>query len=116
LLVWDKDSYTKRVLALLPCTCVLQANLIHLYKTSLLLPDQLPIVTSVVLRFLYYLFSIEHIKHFQILGFLPVPIPPVCVLSVWLMANNITAFVLDRKSTYEGEHTIFAFLSLANFA
>jgi hypothetical protein len=26
------------------------------------------------------------------------------------------AFVLDLKSTYEGEHTIFGFLSLANFA
>jgi hypothetical protein len=26
LLVWDKDSYTERFLALLPCTCVLQPN------------------------------------------------------------------------------------------
>jgi hypothetical protein len=31
------------------------------------------------------------------------------------MSNNITAFVSDLKSTYEGEHTIFGFLSLANF-
>jgi hypothetical protein len=31
LLVWDKDSYTERLLVLLPCTCVLQPGLIHLY-------------------------------------------------------------------------------------
>jgi hypothetical protein len=31
------------------------------------------------------------------------------------MSNNITAFVLDLKSAYEGEYTIFGFLSLANF-
>jgi hypothetical protein len=34
LLVWGKDSYTERFLALLPCTCVLQPELIHLYQTS----------------------------------------------------------------------------------
>jgi hypothetical protein len=34
LLVWDKDSYTERFLALLPCTCVLQPMLVHLYQTS----------------------------------------------------------------------------------
>jgi hypothetical protein len=43
LLVWDKNSYTERFLALLPCTCVLQPTLIHLYQTSLLLPSPLPI-------------------------------------------------------------------------
>jgi hypothetical protein len=32
------------------------------------------------------------------------------------MSNNITAFVLGSKSSYEGEHEIFALLSLANFA
>jgi hypothetical protein len=32
LLVWDKDSYTERFLALLPCTCVLQTELVHLYR------------------------------------------------------------------------------------
>jgi hypothetical protein len=37
-------------------------------------------------------------------------------LSVWPKSNNITAFALDLKSTYEGEHMIFVFLSLANFA
>jgi hypothetical protein len=31
------------------------------------------------------------------------------------MSNNITAFVLDLKSAYEGEHTMFGLLSLANF-
>jgi hypothetical protein len=53
LLVWDKDSYTERFLALLPCTCVLQPELIHLYLTSGLLPGHLPIVTSISLRLLY---------------------------------------------------------------
>jgi hypothetical protein len=28
------------------------------------------------------------------------------------MSNNITAFVLGLKSTYEGEHMIFGLLSL----
>jgi hypothetical protein len=32
------------------------------------------------------------------------------------MSNNITAFVLDLKSIYEGEHAITGLLSLANFA
>jgi hypothetical protein len=52
------------------------------------------------------------------LGFLPFPIPPVCVLPLVCdpMSNNITAFVLDLQSTYEGEHTIFGLLRLANFA
>jgi hypothetical protein len=37
-------------------------------------------------------------------------------LSMWPKSNNITAFVLDLKTTYEGEYTIFGFLSLVNFA
>jgi hypothetical protein len=35
LLVWDKD--TERFLVLLPCTCVLQPRLVHLYQNCLLL-------------------------------------------------------------------------------
>jgi hypothetical protein len=54
-LVWGKDSYTERFLTWLPCTSVLQPELIHLYLTSSLLPGHLPIVTSVILRLLYYL-------------------------------------------------------------
>jgi hypothetical protein len=53
LLVWHKDRYTERFLALLPCTYVLQPKLIHVYLTSSLLPVHLPMVTSVVLRLLY---------------------------------------------------------------
>jgi hypothetical protein len=53
LLVWDKDSCTESFLALLPCTCVLQPTLIHLYQTSSLFPSHLPIVTSASLRLLY---------------------------------------------------------------
>jgi hypothetical protein len=50
---WDKDSYTERFLALLPCVSVLQPKLIHLYLTFSLVPNPFPILTSVALRFLY---------------------------------------------------------------
>jgi hypothetical protein len=55
---------------LLPCTCVLQPELVPLYQTSSLLPGHLPIMTSVSLWLLYYLLYTGHIKHFQVLGFL----------------------------------------------
>jgi hypothetical protein len=42
-----------RFLALLPCTSVLQPELIHLNQTSSLVPSYLPILTSVILRLLY---------------------------------------------------------------
>jgi hypothetical protein len=53
LLVWDKKSYTERFLSLLPCTCVLKPELVHLYHTSSVHPGHLPIVVSVSLRLLY---------------------------------------------------------------
>jgi hypothetical protein len=95
LLFWDKDSYIERFLALLPCTCILQPTLVHLCQTSLLLPGHLPIVASVSLRLLYWLLISGHIKHFQVLGFLPFPYSSCMhsLLSVWPMSNNITAFV-----------------------
>jgi hypothetical protein len=37
-------------------------------------------LTSVILRLLYLLLCSGHIKPFQVLGFLPIPLPPVCVL------------------------------------
>jgi hypothetical protein len=73
LLAWDKSSYTGRFLALLPCTCVLQPKLVHLYQTSLLLPGHLPIVASDNLRLLYSLLYSGHINHIEVLGFLPFP-------------------------------------------
>jgi hypothetical protein len=79
LLAWDKDSYTERFLALLPCTCVLQPALVQLYQTSSPLPSHLPIVASVSLRLLYLFLYSGYIKHFQVLSFLPFPISPVCV-------------------------------------
>jgi hypothetical protein len=33
---------------------------------------------------------------------------------MWAKSNNNAAFALDVKSTYEGEHTIFGLLSLAD--
>jgi hypothetical protein len=96
LLVWGKDSYTERFLALLPRTCVLQPTLVHLYRTSSILPTPLPMVASVNLRLLYSLFNREHINHIQVLSFLSFPdFSCGCSpLSVWPMPNNITAFVL----------------------
>jgi hypothetical protein len=44
---------TERFLALLPCTSVLQPDLIHFYPTSSLLPGHLPILASSILKFLY---------------------------------------------------------------
>jgi hypothetical protein len=35
---------------------------------------------------------------------------------MWPKSYNITAFALDLKTAYEGEHTIFGPLSLANLA
>jgi hypothetical protein len=94
LLVWDKDSYAERFLALLACTCVLQPILVHLCQISPLLPGPFPIVASANLRLLYSLLYSEHIKHFQVLGFLSFPSSSrACSpLSVWPMSNNITAF------------------------
>jgi hypothetical protein len=89
-----------------------------LCQTSSLLPGHLPIVASANLKLLYLLLYSGHINHIQVLGFLPFPyVSHACYpLSVRPMSNNITAFVLDLKSAYEGEHTIFGLLSLANFA
>jgi hypothetical protein len=33
---------------------------------------------------------------------------------MWSKSNHIAVFALDLKSVYEGEHTIFGLLSLAN--
>jgi hypothetical protein len=80
LLVLDKDSYTERFLALLPCTCVLQTTLVHLCQTSSLLPGPLPIEASANLRLFYLLLYSGHISHIQVLGFLPFPYSFVWVL------------------------------------
>jgi hypothetical protein len=96
LLAWDKDSYTERFLALLPCTGVLQSKLVHLYQTSSLLPSHLPIVVFAYLSLLYLFLYSGHINHFQVLGSLPFPYSSCTCspLSVWPRSNNITAFVL----------------------
>jgi hypothetical protein len=95
-LVWDKDSYTNRFPALLPCICVLQSTLVHFYQTSSLLFGPLPIVASANLRLLYLLLNREHINHIQVLGFPPFHYSSHArsPLSVWPMSHNITAFIL----------------------
>jgi hypothetical protein len=91
LLIWDKDSYTDRFLALLSYTCVLQSELVHLYQISSLLPGQLPIVSSTSLRLLYSLVYLGHINHIQVLGFLPFPSssPLHSLFRVWPIFKTI---------------------------
>jgi hypothetical protein len=71
LLVSDKDSYAKRFLVMLLCTCVLRPTLVHLNQTSSLLPSLLSIVASACLRLLHSFLYGGHINHIQVLGFLP---------------------------------------------
>jgi hypothetical protein len=99
---WDKDSYTKRFLALLPCTSYVKT------QNNSSLPD---LFTSSR--------SPSHIEpcHFKVSVLAPLqwghqtlssfgfPTYPhtswMCSpLSVWLKYNNIAAFALDLKSTY----------------
>jgi hypothetical protein len=96
LLVWDKDSYPNRFLALLRCPCTLQPTLVVLYLKSSLLPSLLSMEASASLRLLYSLLYSKHINHFQVLAFLPFPYSSHVhsSLSVWPMFNNIAAFVL----------------------
>jgi hypothetical protein len=116
LLAWDKDSYTERFLTLLSCTCILQPELVHLYQTSTLLPSHLPKVASVILRLLYFSSMVDTSNTFNFrFPTFPYSSCTHSSLSGWPMSNNITAFVWSLKSAYEGEHTIFGFMSLANF-
>jgi hypothetical protein len=75
-------------------------------------------VASAGLRLVYSLLYSEHFNNIQVLGFLPFlySFRARSPLSVWPKSNNITAFVLDLKSSYKGEHVILGLLSLANFA
>jgi hypothetical protein len=94
LLAWDKDSYTERFLALLPCTCVLQPTLVHLCQTSSLLPGPLPIVVSVSLR-LFAPLQWAHQPHTSFrFPFLSLFLLFVFPFSGWPLSNNITVFVL----------------------
>jgi hypothetical protein len=63
LLVWDKDSYTER----------LHAHVCYNAHWIIFATSWPPshMVTSASLRLLYLLLYGEHIKHFQVLGFLP---------------------------------------------
>jgi hypothetical protein len=114
---WDKDSYTERFLALLPCTSVLQFKLIISTRPLHYFPVTFPYWPLFVLRLTILdplQWAHETLSSF---GFPTFPYSScMCPsLSMWPMINNITEFVLDLKFAYEGEHTIFGFLSLANF-
>jgi hypothetical protein len=74
LLVWDKDSYTRRFFVLFPCICILQPKLVHVYQTSSLLPSPLPMVASASLRLLYSFLYSGQSATFKFLVFFPFPI------------------------------------------
>jgi hypothetical protein len=50
------------------------------------------------------------------LGVLPILISPLCALAFIMCSksNPLIVFTRDLMSTYEGEHTIFGLLGLAN--
>jgi hypothetical protein len=51
------------------------------------------------------------------LGYLPILIPSLCALALSCdQSNFLVVFALDLKSAYEGEHTTFGLLGLANLA
>jgi hypothetical protein len=77
LLVCNKDSYIGRFFVLFPCCiCVLQPNLHHLYQTSSLLLNPIPIVALASLRLLYSFLYSDHINHIQDFA-----LPLLCVVS-----------------------------------
>jgi hypothetical protein len=83
LLASDKDSYTERFLTLLPCTCVLQPTVVHLWTTLTVLDNYIcssTVSTSTHSRFRFPTFPYSYCA--------------CSPLSVWPMSNNITAFVL----------------------
>jgi hypothetical protein len=60
-----------------PCVTTM---LIQFQLIFTLVPDPPLMITSVALRFLYYFLWSADIKHFHVLGFLPISISPVCAL------------------------------------
>jgi hypothetical protein len=90
--------------------------LVHVYQTSSVFPGYFPI--GLCQFRITLLTPLQCAHHFQVLGFVLFPyFSCTCSpLSVWLMSNNITTFVLDLKSPYEGEHAVFDLLSVANLA
>jgi hypothetical protein len=111
LLLWGKDSYTERFLALLPCTRVnytqMDSSLPDLF-TSSQSPSHIDLC-----HFKVTVLSPPQWVH-QTLSSFGFPIchhtSHVCSpLSMWPKSNNITAFVLVLKFAYEGDHTIFGF-------
>jgi hypothetical protein len=83
---WDKDNYTERFPALLPCTSVLEPKLLHLYLNSSLLPGHLPIVTSVILQAVATYKTPEDSKQS---GWV---IGTICVWQLWPEWGTVTAY------------------------
>jgi hypothetical protein len=94
LLVWDKDSYTERLLALLPCYFCIETH-IGSSLPDLFTSSYSPSPSGLCsLRLLYSLLYSGHISHIQVLGFLPSPYfsRARSPLSVWPTSNNISTF------------------------
>jgi hypothetical protein len=102
---------------LLPWTCTLQPPLVHLRQTSSLLPGSHPIVASTSLRLFYLLLYSEHIKHIQVLGFLPLVLWPMQVLPLVCEPCPVILLHLFRYiiHIWGGTCDFFGLLSLANF-
>jgi hypothetical protein len=112
---WVKDSYTERFLELLSCTNVqVGSSLADLYTGSWS-PSRVDLCQFKVSVLVPLEWGHQTLSCF---GFSTYPhTSRMCSpLVMWPKSNHIAAFVLDLKSTYEGEHMIFGLLSLANFA
>jgi hypothetical protein len=115
-LVWDMDSYAEipSVASMHKCiTTQIDSSLPDLFTTSQS-PSHIDLCHFKVTVFTPLQWVHQTLSSFGFSTFTY----SSCIhspLSMWPMSSNITAFVLDLKSAYEGEHTIFGFLSLANF-
>jgi hypothetical protein len=88
LLDWDKDSYTERFLALLPCTFYITTHIGSSIPDLLTTSCPLPTMAADILRLLYSLLYSEHIKHFKVLGLLSFPYSFLpCTFSPWCVTH-----------------------------
>jgi hypothetical protein len=100
---------------LIPCKCVLQPTLVHLYQTSSLILGPFHIVAAVSLRLLYLFLYSKHINHIRVLGFLPFLYYPMLVLPLTFDPCPIILLHFFRFIILIwGENMIFGLLSLTN--
>jgi hypothetical protein len=117
LLVWDKDSYKRipNIASMHMCiTICIGSSLPDLFTISQSPSHsglcQFKITLSAPLQWAHQTLSSFEYPTFPYSSWIHSP------LNLWPISNNITAFVWGIKTTYEGEHMSFGFLSLVNFA